>query len=94
MLNTVTPSKTDKFVLDDYMTVKVLNDAYFYSASNMGNDSSLVYKLETPGASVAFLGDMSYLHEKALLNDLYFYEELLAPEDLEGYCRLRVLLYG
>ena len=83
VLNKVTPSKTDKFVLDDYMTVKVLNDAYFYSASNMGNDSSLVYKLETPGASVAFLGDMSYLHEKALLNDLYFYEEISVCEVIQ-----------
>lgn len=81
--NVITPHKTDNFVLDEYMNVKILNDAYFYSHNNMGNDSSIVFKLETPGASIAFLGDMSYFYGDTLIKDQYFYDEISTCEVIQ-----------
>ncbi len=78
--NIVTPKKAQEFVLDDYMTVRILNDAYFHSANNMGNDSSIVYKLVTPGASIAFLGDMGPSYGNVLIEDQYFNDEISTCE--------------
>lgn len=46
--NVITPAKGDEYVIDDDLKVKVLNKAYFREQSNMPNDSSVVYKFETP----------------------------------------------
>jgi len=79
----VTPKKTDEYVLDGYMSVRILNDAYFYSKNNMGNDSSVVFKLVTPGADIAFLGDMSYFYGDTLIKDQYFYDEISTCEVIQ-----------
>ena len=69
-----TPKKNDVIVIDESLTVKVLNDAWFGNESNLGNDSSVVYKVETAGENIVFLGDLA-AHGDTLLRDQYFYDE-------------------
>lgn len=69
----VTPKKGDEVVIGN-VKMKVLNNAYFGN-SNTINNSSVVYKLETSGESVLFLGDLGDYGD-TLLNDSYFVEEM------------------
>lgn len=57
------------------LRIKILNDAYFQSAANPHNDSSLILKVETPQESVLFLGDMGN-YGSALLEDPQFVKEI------------------
>lgn len=57
------------------LTVKVLNDAYFSSPSNVCNDSSVILKVQTPKESVLFLGDMGG-YGTVLLSDSAFVKEI------------------
>ena len=70
----VTPKKGDEVVVGT-VTMKVLNTAYFGSSSNVINNSSIVYKLETEGESVLFLNDLGDYGD-TLLNDSYFEAEM------------------
>ncbi len=72
--NIITPHRGDKFTFGS-VTVKTLNDAYFGPGNNMGNDSSIVYKVETPGEDVLFLADIC-LRANEYLNDDYFASEI------------------
>ena len=72
--HTFTPEKNDVFAIDASLTIKVLNDAYFGNALNLGNDSSVVYKAETSGEDILFLGDLAE-HGDVLIRDQYFYDE-------------------
>lgn len=72
--HTFTPEKNDVFAIDASLTIKVLNDAYFGNALNLGNDSSVVYKAETSGEDILFLGDLAE-HGDELIRDQYFYDE-------------------
>lgn len=57
--------------------VKVLNDAVFYEdAENPGNDSGVVYKIETPGEHILMLGDLGWTHGDVCLGDPWFLEEM------------------
>lgn len=40
------------------VTVKALNDAYKEKNNNYGNNTTVVYKVETPGEDILFLGDL------------------------------------
>lgn len=71
--NVVTTKKGDVFTFDR-LTFKVLNDAYFGSTTNLGNDSSVVFKVETAGKSVLFLGDLAQYGD-VLIEDEYFLNE-------------------
>ncbi|MBQ7924610.1 MAG: MBL fold metallo-hydrolase [Clostridia bacterium] len=70
----VTPKKGDEVVVGS-VTMKVLNTAYFGSTSNIINNSSIVYKLETDGEEVLFLNDLGDYGD-TLLNDEYFASEI------------------
>lgn len=72
--NVITPAKRDEYVIDEDLKVKVLNKAYFREQSNMPNDSSVVYKFETPKKSILFLGDMGTYGDD-LIKDEYFKSE-------------------
>ena len=72
--NVITPKKGDEFITDD-IKVKVLNDAKFREAANMPNDSSVVYKFETPKKSILFLGDIADYGD-ILLQDKDFVKEI------------------
>jgi len=75
--NIITPGKGYTVEVDD-VTVKVLNDAYKGASNNYGNDTSLVFKVETPGEDILFLNDLGargdvYMDEE----DGYFLKEAL-----------------
>ena len=57
------------------LTIKVLNDAYFASPSNVCNDSSVILKVQTPKESILFLGDMGG-YGTPLLSDNEFVKEI------------------
>jgi len=71
--NVVSTKKGDVFTFDR-LTFKVLNDAFFGSKVNLGNDSSVVFKVETAGKSVLFLGDLAQYGD-VLIEDEYFLNE-------------------
>lgn len=72
--NTVKVKKGD-CIARGGLRVKVLNNAYFQSPSNLSNDSSVIYKVETPGENILFLGDMGN-YGTALLHDPDFVKEI------------------
>lgn len=76
--NVVTTKKGDEFTFDR-LTVRVLNDAYFGSTTNLGNDSTVVFKVETAGKSVLFLGDLAQYGD-VLIQDEYFLNEAKSCE--------------
>lgn len=57
------------------LKIKVLNDAWFEKNSNYGNNTTVVYKVETPGEHILFLGDLGDIGDK-YLEDEFFYEEI------------------
>jgi hypothetical protein len=65
--------KSDEFIIDD-IKIKVLNDAYF-GTFNFVNNSSVVFKVETPKEHVLFFGDLAQRGEE-LLKDEYFLSEM------------------
>ena len=77
--NVVTTKAGDVFTYGS-MTMKVLNDGYFGPGVNPGNDSSVVFKMETPKESVLFCGDLG-VRGDVYLNDPAFAEEI-------GSCRV------
>ena len=57
--NVIKPHYKDEYKLGEYVTMKVLNDAWYTERdSNYGNNSGIMFKMETPGESVLFTGDM------------------------------------
>lgn len=72
--NVITPEKGNEFTTDG-VKVKILNNATFRAMANMPNDSSIVFKVETPGKNILFLGDLG-AYGDALLKDEYFYNEI------------------
>ena len=75
--NVIGTSRGDEFMFDR-LKFKVLNDAYF-GAENVGNNSSVVFKAETAGKSVLFLGDLASYGD-VLLEDEYFITEAMGCE--------------
>ena len=72
--NLIVTKKGDVFTYGS-LTMKVLNDGYFGPGSNQGNDTTVVYKMETPNESVLFLGDLgargdAYLKETEFVNEI------------------------
>ncbi len=72
--NVITPEKGNEYVVDGDLKVKVLNTAFFREASNMPNDSSVVYKFETSKKNILFLGDLGSYGD-VLIKDEYFKTE-------------------
>ena len=60
--------------VDDGVAVKALNDAYMVKNNNYGNNTTVVYKVETPGEDILFLGDLGDRGD-AYLEDEWFVEE-------------------
>lgn len=56
------------------VTVKALNDAYKVKNNNYGNNTTVVYKVETPGEDILFLGDLGDRGD-AYLEDEWFVKE-------------------
>ena len=57
--NVITPHYKDEYKLGEYVTMKVLNDAWYTERDiNYGNNSGNMFKMETPAESVLFTGDM------------------------------------
>lgn len=71
---TVTIEKGDVYRYGS-LTMKVLNDGYFGPGNNQGNDTTVVFKMETPEESVLFLGDLGARGD-VLLNDSDFVKEI------------------
>ena len=69
-----TLKKGDRIQKDGFC-VKVLNDAYLQSPTNLSNDSSVILKVETPRENILFLGDMGN-YGTALLQDEKFVQEI------------------
>lgn len=75
IINAIQTSAKQSFKIGQYVTMKVLNDAYFGPSGNPGNNASVVYKMETPGESVLFLGDLGdrgdyYLNDQTFRNEM------------------------
>lgn len=59
------------------ITVKVLNDAIFYEdEDNPGNDSGIMFKIETPGESILMTGDMGWTRGDLCLEDAWCLGEM------------------
>ncbi len=56
--NVYEPKAKDVFKVSETVTVKALNDAWFEKNNNYGNNSGVMYKVETPGEDILFIGDM------------------------------------
>ncbi|MBQ2712891.1 MAG: MBL fold metallo-hydrolase [Clostridia bacterium] len=70
---TVQAHKGDAYCFGE-ITVKVLNNPYYYCEKDSVNNSGVIYKLETGDQSVLFLGDM------ADRGDVYLQEQWFADE--------------
>ena len=76
--NVVTTHRGDVFGFGS-ITVKVLNDAIFYEdEDNPGNDSGIMFKIETPGESVLMTGDMGWTRGDLCLEDAWCLTEMRA----------------
>lgn len=57
--NVITPHYKDEYKIGGSVRIKVLNDAWYTERDiNYGNNTGIMYKMETPGESVLFTGDM------------------------------------
>lgn len=55
----IKPHYKDEYKLGEYVTMKVLNDAWYTERDiNYGNNTGIMFKMDTPGESVLFTGDM------------------------------------
>lgn len=70
----ITPKKGDCFSFGS-LKIKVLNDADLTGTDDFVNNSTVVYKAETPGESVLFFGDLAS-HGSALIKDPDFLREM------------------
>ena len=72
--NVIVPKRGDVIKVGSDITVKVLNDAYKEKNGNYGNNTTVVYKVETPGEDILFLGDLGDRGD-AYLADEWFVSE-------------------
>ena len=72
--NVVRTSQKDEFVFDE-LKIKVLNNVDETSTNNYGNNTTIVYKAETPGESILLLGDLGETGDK-YIKDSYFLKEM------------------
>ena len=72
--NVITPKRGMTVQVGEDVTVKVLNDAYKVKNNNYGNNTTVVYKVETPGEDILFLGDLGDRGD-AYLEDEWFVAE-------------------
>ncbi len=72
--NVITPKRGDEIKVGADVTVKVLNNAYMEKNNNYGNNTTVVYKVETPGEDILFLGDLGDRGD-AYLEDDWFVAE-------------------
>ena len=73
--NIITTKKGDTYSFGEYLTIKVLNDPDYVTQINSGNNTTVVYKAETPGEDILFLGDLGETGE-TYLQDPYFVREM------------------
>lgn len=74
--NIVTTNRGDVYAFGS-ITVKVLNDAIFYEdEDNPGNDSGIMFKIETPGESILMTGDMGWTRGDLCLEDEWAVSEM------------------
>lgn len=73
--NVVTTKKGDEYHFGEYLTVKALNDPDYTTTINTGNNTTVVYKVETPKEDILFLGDLGESGDK-YLQDPYFVREM------------------
>lgn len=74
VLNVHTPGKGDSYTFGS-LTVKSLNDPDYETLVNTANNTTVVYKLETPGESLLMLGDLGESGEK-FIQDPEFVKEI------------------
>lgn len=72
--NVILPKRGDVVKISDDLTVKVLNNTYTEKNNNYGNNTTIVYKVETPGEDILFLGDLGSVGDM-LLEDEWFVSE-------------------
>ncbi|MDE7168956.1 MAG: hypothetical protein K2N67_02050, partial [Mucispirillum sp.] len=77
--HTYKPKKGDVIKVDDSVTVKVLNNGWFEQdgkhVNHYGNNSGIVYKVQTPAEPILFLGDMGERGDE-YLKDSWFKSEV------------------
>ncbi len=72
--NVITAKRGLTVQVGEDVTVKALNDAYKEKNNNYGNNTTVVYKVETPGEDILFLGDLGDRGD-AYLADEWFVSE-------------------
>ena len=72
--NVITAKRGLTVQVGEDVTVKALNDAYKEKNNNYGNNTTVVYKVETPGEDILFLGDLGDRGD-AYLEDEWFVTE-------------------
>lgn len=73
--NIITTKKGDEYTFGEYLKIKVLNDPDYLTQINSGNNTSVVFKAETPGEDILFLGDLGETGD-TYLQDPYFVREM------------------
>lgn len=73
--NIITTKKGDVYTFGEYLTIKVLNDPDYMTQINSGNNTTVVFKAETPGEDILFLGDLGESGD-TYLQDPYFVREM------------------
>lgn len=71
----IIPHKGDINVIDEGLTIEVLNDAVFFSRTNMPNDSSVILKAITKQDNVLFCEDIGDYGDELIL-DPWFKKEI------------------
>lgn len=71
----IIPHKGDLNVVDDGLSILVLNDAKYLAAPNMPNDSSILLKAITKQASILFCQDIGHYGD-VLIQDPWFKKEI------------------
>ncbi|MBQ8882654.1 MAG: MBL fold metallo-hydrolase, partial [Clostridia bacterium] len=73
--NIITTKKNDEYKFGRYLNIKVLNDPDYMTNINTGNNTTVVYKAETPGEDILFLGDLGESGDK-FIQDPEFVREI------------------
>ncbi|MBR2988673.1 MAG: MBL fold metallo-hydrolase [Clostridia bacterium] len=73
--NIITTKKNDEYKFGKYLNIKVLNDPDYTTNINTGNNTTVVYKAETPGEDILFLGDLGESGDK-FIQDASFVREI------------------
>ena len=72
--NVITAKRGLTVQVGEDVTVKALNNAYKEKNNNYGNNTTVVYKVETPGEDILFLGDLGSIGDEYLKDDWFVSE--------------------